>query len=151
MDRMGLAGVFVGLIAVAGFGGCSNRPANVGYVKGKVTLDGQPVPNALVSFTPTKTGAGTVSNARTDANGDYILSYTKDIQGADVGEHTVRVTTFQPANPDEEPPTALVPEKIPAKYNTKSELKKEVKEGNNEINIELKTDGPVVQPVQGPD
>lgn len=84
---------------------------------------------------------------RTDSNGKYTLQYNRDVPGAEIGEHTVKITTYQPPNPDEDPPLPEVPEKIPLKYNHKSELKKEVASGSNTINFDFKTeDGPVVQP-----
>ncbi len=85
--------------------------------------------------------------ARTDASGEYSLQYTREAPGAEIGEHTVKITTYQPAIPDSEPPRVEVPEKIPLKYNYKTELIKEVKSGSNTIDFELKlSDGPVVQP-----
>jgi hypothetical protein len=130
-----------GLTALVGCGGESN----IGEVGGTVTLDGNPLPDALVTFSP-KSGAGSPSAGRTDTSGNYSLSYTRDISGAELGEHIVRITTYQAGDPDAEPPTASVPEKVPLKYNHKSELTREVKPGTNDIDLELKSDGPVIQP-----
>lgn len=138
--------VFVVLsLSLVGLVGCGGD-SNMGGVTGTVTLDGQPVSDATVNFTPKK--AGSPSNGRTDSSGKYELSYSKSKKGAEIGEHTVRVTTFRKANPDAETPITAVPEKIPARYNSKSELTKEVKSGNNTIDLELKSDGPVVQPAE---
>jgi hypothetical protein len=134
--------LFAGMVSLVGCGGNSN----IGKVTGKVTLDGQPVSDATVVFSPTK--GGSPSNARTDSQGVYTLSYTRSEKGAEIGQHQVRITTFQHADADSEPPILAVPEKIPAKYNSQSELKVNVESGDNTHDFELKTDGPVIQPIQ---
>lgn len=130
----------IALVFLWGCGGDSS----VGYVSGKVTLDGAPLSGARITFAPTKDGSP--SAAVSDAEGNYELIYTSSTKGAIIGEHLVKVMTYQQADPDAEPPREAVPEKIPLKYNYQSELKKEVKGGSNTIDLELKTDGPVVQP-----
>lgn len=139
MNRVLLA---VLLLAVVGLVGCGGD-ANLGTVTGTITLDGQPVSDATVNFSPK---SGSPSNGRTDSAGKYELSFSRSKKGAEIGEHTVRITTYRKANPDAETPVAAVPEKIPAKYNSKTELKKTVTSGNNTIDFPLKADGPVVQP-----
>jgi len=123
----------------------------MGTVTGKVTMDGAPLPNALVTFTPT--GGGSNGVGRTDANGQYILVST-DQQGALIGQHKVSVTSIQEAAPvaeisSDDPAYAAQAaggessdykpfvEKIPAKYNANTELTKEVKSGANTIDLEL--------------
>ena len=113
--------------------GCSNRPSEVAYVAGSVTLEGKPLANALVVFEPE--GSGSPSMARTDTNGKYVLSYTPDIQGALIGKHRVRISTGSPGDPDTK--LKATAEVVPKKYNTASELKREVVKGNNSIAIEL--------------
>jgi hypothetical protein len=124
------------------FCGCGGN-SNVGSVTGTVTLDGNPVSGALVSFTPKKGGSPSVG--RTDDSGKYFLQYTRDQQGAEIGEHSVKITTYLAADPEADPPQAEVPEKIPIKYNYKTELTKEVKSGTNTIDLELQG-GEVIQP-----
>jgi hypothetical protein len=82
------------LVAVS-LAGCgkSNRPA-LGQVTGRVTLAGQPLAGALVLFTPA--GPGRTSQGVTDAEGVYELTYLRDIKGANLGHHAVRIT----ASPD---------------------------------------------------
>ncbi len=79
------------LVAVS-LAGCgrSDRPA-LGQVTGRVTLAGQPLVGALVLFTPA--GPGRTSQGVTDADGVYELTYLRDIKGANLGPHSVRVTT----------------------------------------------------------
>lgn len=126
--------------------GCGDVPDNLGRVSGKVTLDGQPLANATVVFSP-KTAASQ-SIAVTDANGEYSLLYAAKIRGAEPGEHRVAVSTFTEGDPDGDPPVAKVAERVPYKYNLRSELSATVSRGKNTVNLDLATDGPVVQPDQ---
>jgi hypothetical protein len=135
------------LCLVVALAGCDSGPENIGKVSGKVTLDGQPLPDAIVQFTTkdkTSTSAGT-----TDTNGNYTLYYVADIQGAEIGEHTVSITTFKSGDPSGDPPIPRVPEKVPAKYNMKTELTATVKAGRNSQDFELKSDGSIIEPDGG--
>jgi hypothetical protein len=131
------------VVVCSAFIGCGS-PENVGQVSGKVTLDGHPLAGARVRFTPKATGSP--SSAITDASGNYSLVYTRDINGAEIGEHTVSISTYSKGDADAEPPKPSVPEKVPAKYNTKRELTRTVKAGSNTINFELESTGKIVQP-----
>jgi hypothetical protein len=122
--------VLLASMLAAGCGG-----GDYSSVKGKVTLDGQPLPDALVRFSPVNPGSP--SYGRTDADGQYELIYTRDAKGAEVGEHVVSITTAKPGDPDGDPPTEDVPEKLPAKYHAQSELKREVMPGRNVIDFDL--------------
>ena len=125
------------------FCGCGGN-SNLATVSGKVTLDGAPVADATITFSPKATGSSAVT--RTDAQGSYSLRQTKALEGAAPGQYSVKISTYQMANPDAEPPLPAIPEKIPLKYNFQSELVKEIKAGDNTIDFELKSDGPIVQP-----
>ena len=63
------------------------------------------------------------------AEGNYEMIYIRDIKGASVGGHVVRITT---ENHD-----AGIPEKLPPQYHAETTLKAEVQPGSNEINFEL--------------
>jgi hypothetical protein len=102
-------------------------------VKGKVTLNGEPLEGAIVQFQPTEEG-GTASAGKTDANGRYVLMHTFDQPGALPGEHVVSIRTAA-AYYDEEDSEAE--ERIPAKYNSRSELKRTVAPGRNTFDFEL--------------
>lgn len=130
----------VALALVTTFCGCGG-PGNVGTVTGTVTLDGQPLPDALVTFTPT--GEGSPSAGRTDSNGVYKLMYTREAEGAELGDHTVRITTYSQGNPDGDPPVAATPEKVPSKYNVKTELKVTVTKGSNTHDFPLDGQGEI--------
>jgi hypothetical protein len=125
--------------------GCGGGPAGpeLGAVSGKVTLDGQPLPNATVVFQPDN---GRASTATTDASGNYALQFSADEQGAVVGKHTVRILTYEAPFDDQGKPAPGAPEKVPTKYNTETQLKVEVTSGSNEHNFELDSKGEIVQP-----
>ena len=117
-------------LPLAGCGG----PENVASVRGVVTLDGQPLPDATLEFQPEK---GRPSFGKTDEEGYYTLLYTPEHDGAEIGKHQVRIST---ASESTDPATGEMktePEKVPAKYNVKSELTAEVEAGSNEINFDL--------------
>lgn len=80
-----------------------------------------------------------------DESGKYTLVYSSNHAGAETGEYAVSISTFKPADTDSEPPTAAVPEKVPARYNLQTELKVRVEAGKNVIDFKLE-DGPVIQP-----
>ncbi len=128
--------------------GCSGRPRNVARkVTGKVTLGGQPLAGALVTFTPLE--GGSPSSGRTDQEGKYTLYWARvgrrQIEGAQIGEQAVKISTFVEAVPSAKPPVAGAPEKVPYKYRTETPLKATVKSGANEINFDLEP-GPIEPP-----
>lgn len=124
------AGVIVlslGIAVVPGCGGGDRPP--LGRVHGRITLDGKPLVHASVDFVPQ--GGGRAATGDTDAAGDYELKYIRDIMGAKVGAHTVRVNGGRDA--------AGAATTVPDRYNVKSTLKAEVAAGDNVINFDLTT------------
>lgn len=121
------ASFLVVLAVLSSFAGCSDqgdRP-DIGQVTGIVTLDGKPLPNASVSFIQSGVRP---SVGETDNEGRYELIYLRDIKGAAVGEHLVKVKLFGQGK-----------NRLPRKYNSESELTREVKPGSNEFNLDLKS------------
>ncbi len=116
----------VAALFIIGCGNTAPDTPETGTVTGVVTLDGKPLPKVTVTFQPDE---GKPSFGATDENGKYELTYSADVKGAKIGNHTVRVTTRTEA-PGEK-------ELLPAKFHKDSKIKKEVKAGPNEINIEL--------------
>jgi len=133
--------------------GCGGSSAPT--VTGTVTMDGQPLSNAQVTFTPADGGQTAIG--KTDSSGKFEL-YRRDERGAPVGSYEVRVTTIA------EPGTAIssdIPsdsedylsqvggessrnaskpstkEAIPARYNTQTTLTREVESGKNKFDLEL--------------
>ena len=132
------------LLAWLGLCGCAAdeyRDLKLVEVSGTVTLDGQPLAGAKVSFFgDDKRDAIGV----TDANGRYILMYDSKKAGATQGAKVVRITQadvdVEGANPD--PPTSgegAVKEPIPARYNRNSELKADVTPSNKTFDFALKS------------
>lgn len=126
------------LLNGCGSGAPSDTP-DMGTVTGTVTLDGAPLKEALVQFSP-ESGRGSV--ATTDEAGNYELIYTDSLMGAKVGKHIVRITTFKAPegnleeNKDQQP---VQKELVPPQYNKQSTLSVDVKEGANTFDFELKS------------
>jgi hypothetical protein len=145
--RAVIAALSLGLLLLAL--GCSGRPKNVARrVTGKVTLGGQPLAKALVTFSPTDKGSP--SFGVTDDAGVYTLTWAQKrgakIEGAQIGEHVVLITTMGEGDPDATPPIAASPEKVPYKYRQEGGVPKvTVKKGSNTIDIALDP-GPVEPP-----
>src|SRR5690348_5741145 len=76
------------MLFAAAVAGCGGSEFEFGDVTGVVKLDGKPLPNAVVTFTPK--GGGPSGVGKTDAEGQYQL-YTATEPGAIVGEHTVSI------------------------------------------------------------
>ncbi len=122
--------------------GCDSSKHQLAPVSGIVTLDGEPLSEGVINFQPMagkKVNVGPGSNARTDAQGRFVLNTTDDQLGAIVGKHRVRIYSFSPESPrvddtDSEPPS----ERVPERYNYRSNLTFEVSaEGTSEANFEL--------------
>ena len=107
--------------------GCGGQ--RFGNVSGKVTLDGEPLAGATVEFSPE---GGSPAYGVTDEHGRYKLFFSSDQNGAPVGKHRVRITSFNEAKP-------RIKERVPLKYNRQSELTCEVAGGKQEFNFDLLT------------
>jgi hypothetical protein len=112
--------------------GCSSGPYQVARVSGRVTLNGQPLAHASVTFQPLMSGRnhdpGPGSGAFTDADGRYALKLIgTDTRGAVVGKHLVRITRVPQDNSADDRPKRL--KDLPAKYNKKTTLEFDVSPG----------------------
>lgn len=128
------------LLAVAVGCGDSADVPELGEVTGTVTMDGQPVPNAVLTFQPEHARP---SYGRTNEEGQYELIYTDDNPGATIGKHTVRITTAAEGDPDQGQEAQK--ETIPAKYNVQTELTANVEAGDNVIDFQLESGGEIVE------
>ncbi len=144
MLRRGLVFVGFAFLLATAFAGCGSggRPEGVAPVSGRISLGGEPLAGAIVTFLPVKQGAST-SLGRTDDEGRFTLLYGGGIQGAQVGQHRVTITTFSRGNPDADPPRPASPEKVPAQYNRDTTLTADVVEGSNTIDFELESSGQI--------
>ncbi len=145
---MAIASCVIALACV----GCADSGPPLGTVSGIVTMDGKPLANALVTFTPEAGGRG--STGKTDASGNYELAFI-DGKGALIGTHKVSVTTIKEAaaavamssdSPEyanqgssADYDNATTKEPIPEKYNTKTELTFDVAAGSNTYDIPLES------------
>lgn len=115
-------------------GGCTDsKVPPLAEVSGVVTLDGAPYPNAHVTFSPAK---GRPSEGVTDSEGKFELTYLPKVKGAEVGTHTVIITT-QYQVPENSTKEVNFVEPLPPKYNVQSSLTVTVDAGNNEVNFPL--------------
>ena len=113
--------------------GCSrSQQPPLGLVRGTVRLDGEALANATVRFTPA--GPGRTSEGTTDADGHYKLRYLRDIPGANIDQHVVRITTASEANGGRE---LLSP-----RYHARSQLEARVVTGTNDHDFDLRSQGP---------
>jgi hypothetical protein len=153
------------LCALAVLGCPGTTTLQTEYVEGVVTLDGEPLEGATVTFVPVSAGQGMSATGLTDAQGKYTLTA---VGGGEVeatagagtlpGEYHVGVVKLEMESPpddeiteeeakargvEDEPSEKLAEPKIthivPQKYNDprKSGLKATVQEGDNSIPIEL--------------
>ena len=104
-------------------------------VKGRVTLNGEPLEGAIVEFRPADP-AGSSSSGETDAKGRYELRYTFAKHGAMPGEYVVAIRTAGTGFGDHDEEVERV-ERVPAKYNSQTALKRTVEPGRNTINFDL--------------
>lgn len=133
--------------------GCGGKPAGpkLYSVKGKVTLEGSPLPNATVTFQPE---SGPIASGVTDVNGEFSLK-TGAAEGAVAGTHRVAVVAMSGEKIMENPtpddlaamsltgkplpqPKSLIPERY-SKFET-SQLTATVSEdaSQNVVTLELK-------------
>lgn len=148
--------VFTGLLLMAAVGCSSGTPT--GDVSGTVLLDGTPLPNAIVTFTPVAGGRSTIGT--TDAAGHYTLAFRGEA-GALLGEHKVSITSDSgsqaasvvgEASSDSDAyeqqamgrgsadyNNATAQELVPAEYNTNTTLSCNVESGDNVFDFDLKS------------
>lgn len=118
------------LAFASGLAGCSHRGdrPDLGEVEGVITINGQPAEGLQVVYYqkgfPESLGV-------TDASGKYQLKYVRDVPGAAVGEHEVRIRRVP--MPGEKRP------QLPARYNRHTDLIRKVEPGLNKFDFELKT------------
>lgn len=115
--RAGLAAALGLLLVLAGCGGDSAQP-----VRGRVTLDGEPVTMGSIVFMPLSSGGAKAAAAI--ENGNYTIPAA---QGLPTGKYRVEVSWHKPTGrkiPSADPGMTAdeTREAVPAKYNTDSNL-----------------------------
>jgi hypothetical protein len=130
-------------IAVSVSGGCSDSELPIAPISGKVTLDGQPLADAVVRFQPLRTGdsinVGPPSTGRTDADGVYRLKVVaRRGNGAVVGKHRVTISTLREEENEKGKTRIVIQERVPVQYNRSTTLMFEVPaEGTNKADFLL--------------
>jgi hypothetical protein len=130
----------LGTLLVAG---CSHQPRSdyaelpLADVRGRVTLDGQPLAGAHVVF---EHEDWTFSYGRTDGHGRYRLMYNSEWPGVLPGRKVVRITTRSIGDDGAEGEAA---ERIPAEYNARSRLWASVHPGQQTRDFALRSGGPI--------
>jgi hypothetical protein len=120
--------------------GCQNH---VAPVSGRITLNGQPISGAVVTFQPrgskvSPQPAGTGSVGRTDGQGRYSLRLIDpDQPGAIVGEHSVTISTAT-GGTDETPATG---KPMPKAWRDGSKRFKVPPAGTSDANFEINARG----------
>jgi len=131
-----LAASFLALASGCGGG-------DLGAVSGTVTLDGQPLSGAQVTFMPDEGGGP--SFGETDSSGKYVLQHNSGERGAVFGKHSVSIEMiedeeeYDAAGMDEGTVGARrdKPKVLPARYNEESELTADVEKGDNTVDFPL--------------
>lgn len=114
--------------------GCGGN-SNLASVRGTVTLNGQPLSKAFLTFIP-QGGAGSPSYGKTDESGRYEMRFTDSDYGAWLGRNLVRISTADAISPEK-----TIPERVPPAYNKNSDLYRTVEKGKNQFDFELQSDG----------
>lgn len=85
--------IFIALFAL----GCGKPASNIAPVKGRVTLNGEPLVGGDVLFMPTTVGKP--SRGKIQPDGGYIMTTKIDYDGAIIGRHEVEVHNAEFATP----------------------------------------------------
>jgi hypothetical protein len=135
-------------LALSALIGCG-PPYKVAQISGRVTLDGKPLPKALVTFAPMGTkenhAPGPTAAGGTDEDGRYTVSIDQNRPGAVVGKCRIYITTvlsdpITVEDRDAGGPRKRIKDRVPEKYNLKTELVFDVPEGGtDQANFDLKS------------
>ena len=128
--------ILVGLLGLAIFGCQDPNMPDLGRVSGRVTLDGEPVANARLIFTPV---GKQPCVGKTDEDGNYEMMFDTGVRGAVVGINRVAISTMWEEHNDKGE-RIMIPETIPEKYNAKSTLEFEVTGSRQTKNWDLTSD-----------
>jgi hypothetical protein len=134
--KHGLMTVTAMLVLAASVGCGSRKLPELAPVTGKVTLDGDPLPQLRVSFYPQS--GGRPGTGVTDVEGKYELVYTAGEKGTKLGPSRVEVTMEWP---DGEPMPGFEDPVPPSYTGMNSTLSFDVKPENNVYNIEMSSSG----------
>lgn len=119
--------------------GCAPQPAGIVAVSGRVTLHGQPLAGAVVTFQPVHAGDSSPrhggSVGRTDRDGRFVLRLIEpDVEGAAIGTHVVTISTAQIGAGDAARP---VGERVPKAWLDGSQTFEVSAEGTSSASFDL--------------
>lgn len=159
-QRLFIAALLAGIVPP----GCAEKKQIVSteMVEGIVTLDGTPVPGAVVTFTPAQANAGAPATGMSDAQGKYTITAAGLGEGKSAasgagtlpGEYLVGVVKdespkipgsndpdYKMPEPGKTPPAPTVTHVVPQQFNDPqtSGIKVTVQAGKNDIPIKLTT------------
>ena len=138
-----VAGVGLLMIALMLQVGCGPSGPEIARVQGTVTMDGKPLPSAIIMFVPV---GGRPSVSETDANGKYVLEFSGGRKGAIPGMNRVEINTGRLAYEKDGKNYPAVKESVPAQYNRLTTLEFNVEAGkNNTADFALKSGGKIIE------
>ncbi|MFN7890180.1 MAG: carboxypeptidase regulatory-like domain-containing protein [Pirellula sp.] len=138
-----VAGVVLLMMALMLQVGCGPSGPDIARVQGTVTMDGKPLPNAIIMFVPV---GGRPSVSETDANGKYVLEFSGGRKGAIPGINRVEINTGRLAYEKDGKNYPAVKESVPVQYNRLTTLEFNVEAGkNNTADFALKSGGKIVE------
>jgi hypothetical protein len=129
--------LLVGIVLTGAFlcAGCNSGSAKA-KIRGKVTLDGQPVPTGSISFIPAD-GKGQTAGAMIQ-DGVYEAEVSAGSMRVEIRYAKVVGKRKLYDTPDS-PTVDRTEEQIPPKYNTQSQLVETITTKRSEINFDLKS------------
>ncbi|MBX3448274.1 MAG: carboxypeptidase regulatory-like domain-containing protein [Planctomycetaceae bacterium] len=114
------------------------------FVSGRITLDGEPLPGAIITFIPTGNTKGDECVGQADEAGLYTLSQFRGGVGAQSGKFRVVIEHHvkpdgTPMGPGEAPREVGAVQVLPPKYSSLAStvLEADVPEGGGEVSFEL--------------
>ena len=138
-----VAGVGLLMIALMLQVGCGPSGPEIARVQGTVTMDGKPLPSAIIMFVPV---GGRPSVSETDANGKYVLEFSGGRKGAIPGINRVEINTGRLAYEKDGKNYPAVKESVPVQYNRLTTLEFNVEAGkNNTADFAIKSGGKIVE------
>jgi hypothetical protein len=133
-----MVGVF--LVAFTALPGCGKAGSDHGDVSGTVKLDGQPIEQGSILFTPIDGAKGSVTGGPIE-KGSYRLSGTA---GPGIGWNRIEIRAMRKTGrmvpKPFSPPGQTIPEQVEAvspRFSTDSKLKVEIKAGENTADFEV--------------
>lgn len=143
---------FAGLLGCSATNDIDYGSVDLVSVSGTVTLDGQPLQRAVITFEDPENG--TFSFARTDSSGRYTLQFDSQMDGVIAGKKIVQISTTRnvlglkgeegveegESSTEGGAAPKATQEAVPACYNKESKLSLEVTSSTTTFDFDLKSD-----------